>query len=293
MDNLPTKYLSEHYKIDPPLPIGKGSQGLVFLSTDKEGQELIIKELNIKRPTHIDSLLNEVENLKKISYKPCHKNIVCYKDVFRDPTDDKIYLVLDYYPGETLDKFGKHLEKDDHYFDILLGVLVNLLQALEYVHSKDIVHGDIKLENIQVVLRDAVDIGNGETLVSTQIIPVLIDFGLSCTLEESSTSCKKIAGTPNYLSPEIYRYTRKGGELIGLTKASDIWALGITFYALLNNGKIWPKKFKTLKDLGNYIISEKQQFDIDTPNLRLNNILNHMLVYDPKNRLTASELLKL
>src|SRR5689334_3159288 len=87
-----------------------------------------------------------------------------------------------------------------------------LCQGISYCHSKNIVHRDIKLENI---------------LLDENLNVKIIDFGfsLSTPLEKTLTV---FCGTPSYMSPEIVsKHQYRGGP-------SDVWALGIVLYALLS-----------------------------------------------------------
>lgn len=296
MQELPKKKLKGKYNVKSML--GKGAQGIVYLGYDvKDNKPVAIKELNINTEKAMKTLMMEIENLKILSYMPCYKNISCYKDSFIDPTNGKIYLILDYYEGKTLDNAMidiKNFYGDKIYYDVLLDVLIKLLITLDYVHDKDVIHGDIKLHNIILDINNIEHTDNIELTIKTDFNPILLDFGLSCTLKDSS--CLKFSGTPNYMAPEVLKDYKKSQKLKNfyptLSFKSDIWALGITFYAILNDGKIWPKNLG-ISQIFDYIISGKQKFTFDTPNKHLNKILESMLKYDPSERLDAKELLNI
>lgn len=84
-----------------------------------------------------------------------------------------------------------------------------LCLAIKYLHDRNIIHRDLKLENI---------------LLTDQFEPKLIDFGWSCTYNPSRER-RSVSGTKEYNAPEILKKENQ-------TKAVDIWALGLILYEL-------------------------------------------------------------
>lgn len=144
----------------------------------------------------IDDLRNEYDILSKLK----HENII-HCNTYFEQLDKKYnkygYLVMEY--GE-LDLF-EYLSKYSSTI-IYINFIYDIIKGLEYIHSKNIVHCDIKLENIILVKNKA----------------KIIDFGLSEKLIENTKSVN-LVGTSGYMSPEI-KY--KGY----CSKKSDIWSLG-------------------------------------------------------------------
>ncbi|RME85112.1 MAG: serine/threonine protein kinase, partial [Planctomycetota bacterium] len=174
-------------------------------------QKFAVKILDY--PEGFDYLKQEYQVLKKLH----HPQIL--KPTYADFEHDPPYVVLEYIEGENLREILK--SKGGFSLKETLNIIDQLLDIVEYIHKKGVVHCDIKPENI--ILRP-----NGEV--------ILLDFGLAfCpeTLQSQillsgafDSGTKNIAGTIQYMSPE-----QKKGEKI--TPSVDIYALGVLFYELL------------------------------------------------------------
>jgi len=188
--------------------IGKGSFGKVFLVKEhKTGEMFALKVLRkdniIKR--------NQVEHTKTersvLGY--CrHPFIVSMNMAFQ--SKDKLYFVLDYCAGGELffhlGKLGKFPEPRARFY------AAEIILAISYVHSLDIIYRDLKPEN---VLLDA----TGHVR--------LTDFGLSKEgISNSSSGAYSFCGTPEYLAPEILNRQGHG-------RAVDWWSLGALLYEML------------------------------------------------------------
>lgn len=143
------------------------------------------------------------------------------------------------------------------------------MSAIEYIHSHDISHRDIKMENILI-----------ETKTNTV---KMIDFGFSCASKER---LKIFCGTPSYMSPEIVSKKEYYGG------PADIWACGVLLYSLLC-GQFPFKSMTTEKELFRKINrgiinltgapSSLSQDAID--------LIKTMLTVEPSERPTASMVL--
>jgi calcium-dependent protein kinase len=117
----------------------------------------------------------------------------------------KCYLVMEYLPYPSLRKF-KHLDGDK-----IKTIVKNLLESIQYMHSRKLCHRDLKLDNI---LYDE----------KTERIWV-IDFGISKVFEERGNKKEMLTntGTIYYKAPEIF----EGG---GYDESVDMWAVGVIIY---------------------------------------------------------------
>ena len=141
--------------------LGVGAFGRVFKTKNKhdENFQVAIKVLDkVKLKENIDCIMEEVAILNQLD----HPNIVKYYETYND--QKYIYLVMEYISGKPL--FDKITEQDNQTFGEATAALYmkELFQAINHCHAQDIVHRDIKPDNIMVTDKNAVR---------------LIDFGLS------------------------------------------------------------------------------------------------------------------
>ena len=147
----------------------------------------------------------------------------------------------------------------------LLNYTKQILQALNYLHSRGIAHRDLKLENIML----------GEDNVVK-----IIDFGISTTTDSLHNT---ICGTPVYMAPEIVI-----GKEYDPCKA-DIWSLGVIVYAMATNS------FPFASKCYNKNITKIASGEVTFPKLlseKMNNFVSKMLDPSPANRLKPYQLLE-
>ncbi len=160
-------------------------------------------------------LKREIEIMRKLK----HPNIVQFIEVYEDA--DHLMMVLEYCPGtELFDVIlaRKHFTEHD-----ARPVFAQVAKALFYIHSLNIIHRDVKPENI-LILKDV-------NPVTGEPVAKLLDFGLSKNAGVGGSAAKTFVGTPCYLAPEV-EYTSKGlGTTYGLP--ADCWSLGAVLYVML------------------------------------------------------------
>ena len=210
--------LNNRYEIVKTL--GSGGFGETFLAKDNEmpsNRYCVIKKL---KPIHSNAQINQVVEerfqreaaiLEKLGEE--HKQIPTLYAYFQ--LNGLFYLVQEYIQGETLtDKVLKEGVQEETFVQ---GLLVKLLQILDYVHSRKIIHRDIKPDNIILRKKDA--------------LPVLIDFGAvretmgTAVNSQGNPTSSIIIGTPGYMANE-----QAAGRAV---YSSDLYSLGITAIYLL------------------------------------------------------------
>ena len=136
-----------------------------------------------------------------------HPNIVKYYETYND--QKYIYLVMEYVTGTQL--FEKITQQANQTFTEVTaaGYMKNLFQAINHCHAQNIVHRDIKPDNIMITNNNTVR---------------LIDFGLS-KASRNNRQLTTMAGTPYYMAPEVLEGS--------YSKKADIWSLGVLLYTLV------------------------------------------------------------
>lgn len=211
MSSNHTNLLSTRYKV--LREIGKGGFGKVSLvqhltSKQQFACKIIPKVVsNPSKPArNIRSAHREVEMLEKLRG---NKEIIQLHEVFEDM--DNFYMVMENCKGGTINehvsKLGKHLHENQ-----VRDIIKKALQLVAVCHDNDIIHNDIKLENM--LLAEEEDLSTLK----------LIDFGTSL-VEEEKTTTTFMEGTPWYTSPESLESK--------ICKKSDVWSVGVMTHLLL------------------------------------------------------------
>ena len=191
--------------------IGKGSFGTVDLvRRRKDGKQFVLKRMKIGSVSSKEREMchNEVQLLERLN----HPSIVRYEESFIDTQHAETYLcvVMAYCDGGDLTHFlknqrGKKL-REKHVLDLF----VQIALALHFVHNRNILHRDLKAQNIFVK--------DGQLKLG--------DFGISKVLTGSVAFAQTMIGTPYYMSPEVFK-----GKPYDFK--SDIWSLGCVLYELI------------------------------------------------------------
>lgn len=181
-----------------------------FFPTDLVLRDLDKKTVYYRKPTvktnfakYQEIFLNEALILKG----NCNRGIVGYIDHFTE--NGTAYIILDYCSGKTLEAYISE-EKDVRISHFLKHIFLPILQTVEEIHRRGVIHRDIKPNNIMID-------ENGS--------PVLIDFG--CAVPINASEKKHIFVTPGFSPLEFYSERSQQG------KYSDIYSLAATLYYYL------------------------------------------------------------
>ena len=268
--------------------LGKGNFGEVYLTK-------IIKDPNIYATKIYDrvkienseSLFNYLKSETTILNSLSHPNIVKLKEVKK--TKKHFYLVMEYCNGGELQKaLDKYKIKYNKPFpeEIVQHLMRQIMDAINYLHSRDIIHRDIKLENILLNYESEED-KNNLNLMKANI--KIIDFGFAISLKKQSLAIT-IVGNPMNMDPLILKKLTSNGRIkkLGYDSKIDIWSLGSICYEMLI-GK-FAFDAEDMDDLVDKI--EKGDYSVPTNLSReVVSFLNAMLQYDPNIRLSSAQLI--
>ena len=197
-------------ELDIVMPLARGGMGGVYLAADaRTGARVALKVLDPQfaaSPEVVARLCAE----HALVTRAHHPGLVEIHDT--RVTDDGVpYLVMEYLDGETLSALAGRGSLE---LPMILSIGAQVAAALAALHAAGVIHCDVKPENVLVL--DAQVAGWPRVKV--------IDFGVSCTVDEAPRGGTAIAGTPWCMAPEQWH-----GEPL---PASDVYALGCLLYDL-------------------------------------------------------------
>ena len=272
--------------------IGKGTFSVVKLGENINTKQKVAIKILDKEKIKTKEDLNRIQREIKILSILDHPYII--KTYKISETPKKYYIIMEYCEGgELFDYIVEKERLDESEASIFFYQLIN---ALEYIHSKGVAHRDLKPENLLLTTKKSIKI---------------IDFGLSNFFEGNIASLETPCGSPSYASPEIIK-----GEIYNGFKI-DVWASGIILFAMLcgylpfdddeeeekeddsKNKKYFSQSntnSKEEKSEDNEILFQKiLEGKIEFPEYLSENavdLIKKMLVVDPEDRIEIKDIIK-
>ncbi|XP_058401908.1 serine/threonine-protein kinase 33 isoform X3 [Diceros bicornis minor] len=218
-------------------------------------------------------LLEREVNILKIVK---HEHIIHLEQVFETPK--KMYLVMELCEDgelkEILDRKGHFSENETRW------IIQSLASAIAYLHNKDIVHRDLKLENIMV--KSSFIDANNEMNLNIKVT----DFGLAVKKQgRGEAMLQTTCGTPIYMAPEVI-------NAHDYSQQCDIWSIGVIMYILLCGEP--PFLASSEEKLFELIRKGELHFEgpvWDSISGCAKSVLKQLMKVDPAHRITAKELL--
>ena len=277
----------DDYSLDKNL--GKGAFGEVFLTTKKGTKEIfatkkIEREL-VETGNTMKYLVNEIKILRELN----HPNIVKLKEIKK--TKNHYYIIMEYCNGGELYKtLEKYMNKYNKPFseEIVQHLMKQIINAFKYIHGKNIIHRDIKLENILLNYESEEDRKN-LNILKAQV--KIIDFGFAAKIENSQLKYTTL-GSPINMDPIILNELKKRGKKtrkLGYDQKADIWSLGTICYEMLIGKCVF-----NAEDLDELVEKvENGSYTVPTTlSKEVISFLNGMLQYDANTRLNIDQLSK-
>ena len=274
--------------------VGKGNFGTVW-QAEKNGKIIALKIIRLGDRRIQEMALREAKLLKKISTPFCHRSLACFYGY--DIIKGNMYLEMEFISGTTLTSFSKTYRTSGQILrlnKLLIAIIYDVSGGLEYMHKKNIIHRDVKPDNI---------------MIDPSFQPKLIDIGLACTTIKKEYSndnnsdneivkkkietcnidgktvacCKGFAGTPLFIAPE---------SLLDNVSyfSSDVFSLGVSIYTSATGRSLFLLKSRTLDEL-----KRAMEYDnypkLQSDSITLNTLVNNMILKDPLERMGTRQIM--
>ncbi|CAD8060351.1 unnamed protein product [Paramecium primaurelia] len=254
--------------------IGKGNFASVYLAQKIEDSKKMAIKAFSKQAAYAEengkeAILNELKIMRQLN----HSHIMQMYEVYE--TQNSLYVALELLEGGSLYDLIK--EKTLLSTTQIQQIMVGVLQGLNHMHQKNIMHRDLKLENILFKQQRKMD------------SVVIADFGLATKVDEPVYLYYR-CGTPGYVAPEVINIKDVKGHY---SEVCDIFSLGLVFYLLLSGKQAFPgKSYGT-------VVKQNREATIDFKIKQLQqapsqamDLMRNMLEKDPNKRISASDCLK-
>jgi len=277
-----SRNLEDKYLIDWNCALGEGAYGKVYLAKNKTTQEEAALKKIDKRYTDTAVFKTETAALLRIHGNGGHPNICGLRDMYESP--DFYYLVFDLVPGgemfEHLINYGAYSEADAS------RLMREVASALAFLHGVNVVHADLKPENIML----------SSDMTSDGTIKI-VDFGSAVCLTEEErrrnaerkSFVAKANGTTAYWSPERFQLN------VDAEAPVDMWGVGVVLFIMLAG--VHPYDLEccaTDEDIAETLLCkpEPPMEHLEDISESARDLIKRLLTPNPRERLTADDMMK-
>ncbi|KAM9211300.1 serine/threonine-protein kinase PAK 4 [Leptosomus discolor] len=248
--------------LDNFIKIGEGSTGIVCIATVKSTGKLVaVKKMDLRKQQRRELLFNEVVIMRDYQ----HENVVEMYNSYL--VGDELWVVMEFLEGGALTDIVTHTRMNE---EQIAAVCLAVLKALAVLHAQGVIHRDIKSDSILLT-------HDGRVKLS--------DFGFCAQVNKEVPRRKSLVGTPYWMAPELISRLPYGPEV-------DIWSLGVMVIEMVDGEPPYFNEppLKAMKMIRDNLPPKLKNGHKVSPSLK--GFLDRMLVRDPVQRATATELLK-
>jgi len=246
-------------------------RGAVYLKEGNKYAVKVVENNSLGDEENLDALETEIAILRKLD----HPHIVALKEVV--VTEKETYIVMELLSGGEL--FNRIVEQGRFSEQAAAALFAQILLSMEYLHSLNIVHRDVKPENILYVKEGSVEIK-------------LIDFGYA-GVWEASKQLTGLCGTPDYVAPEVLTWYEDDENGTPYGKGSDLWSLGVLLYVILSGCSPFAadeeEAILQLVNDGKYEFHDGEWREVSD---EAKDLIAKLLVVDPAKRLDMAGMLE-
>ncbi|CAF9904440.1 Protein kinase [Imshaugia aleurites] len=259
--------------------IGQGASGSVYVAKIQENaispvakrlyktagskSQVAIKQMDLRNQPRKELIVNEIIVMKESS----HPNIVNFLDSFLQEGNNELWVVMEFMEGGALTDV---IDNNPHITEAQISTICNeTCKGLAHLHSQNIIHRDIKSDNVLLDARGNVKI---------------TDFGFCAKLTDQKSKRATMVGTPYWMAPEVVKQKEYGSKV-------DMWSLGIMAIEMIESEPPYLNE-EPLKAL--FLIATNGTPTLKNPDKlsrELKVFLSQCLTVDVKNRATAQEIL--
>ena len=237
--------------------IGKGSFSTIHKCFNLNNDVFALKNINVTKLKDKTIIKNEYNLIRNLS----HINVVKVYELIYDTELNNIYMILEFFENGDLSKYLSGKSLTEEYAN---NFSIQIKDGLQYLLSKNILHRDLKPQNI---------------LVSKNKILKISDFGLSKYIDNDNIM-NTVCGSPLYMAPEIIKYRK-------YTVKSDIWSFGVIIYEMVYG--YMPIKSDNIYDLISFLRHKHIRF-LPTVSYDCLDLMKFMLQKNQEDRISWKQL---
>jgi p21-activated kinase 1 len=251
--------------------IGQGASGAVFLAWERRegGRQVAIKQMLVRQQARKDIIRNEILLLRSSR----HPNIVNFIEAYLlgQGASQELWVVMEYVDGGSLTDVIESHAPGALPDPAIAYVCREVLQALVFLHSRGILHRDVKSDNVLLSLEGRVK---------------LTDFGYGASLQTADDRRTSVIGTTYWMAPEVIK-SRPYDQRV------DVWSLGILAIEMIEGEPPYMEE-SMLRAL--FLIASRGRPEWRCPPSRLSDRLRDFVEFatrfNPEERPTSAQLLE-